>query len=80
MAGPSTGFPADAGRHLAELKGLEGHDVLEAVDHAAADLHEAGAFAGESPAFKRAGRHPPAVGELGLGKVGIGHCFSPWCD
>src|SRR5690606_22859277 len=64
---------AVAGGALAELLGLVGFDILEAIDDAAAELDELRAFTRPAPAFQRAVRNVPASGELDLGEVSGSH-------
>src|SRR5690606_27802073 len=64
---------AVAGGALADLLGLVGFDILEAIDDAAAELDELRAFTRPAPAFQRAVRNVPASGELDLGEVSGSH-------
>ena len=57
----------------AELLGLEGLDVVEPVDDAAADLEVLRTRALVAPALERAGAQPPAARELDLIDVLDGH-------
>lgn len=53
----------------AKLLGFVSLDILKAVDDAADEPDEPGAFARGAPPLKCAVRNVPASGELGLGKV-----------
>ena len=68
-----SGCLGDVRSAAAGLLGLEGLDLLDAVDHPTTNLDVAGALANPAPALKRAWADAPAAGQVDLVQVFDGH-------